>query len=206
MLAQAAQSGWLPYLLFESPGWLMVPLAVIWAGTRITGRRTGNKRLMHLSWIALGLVAAVFASSYLVTTQREQLGGALKELLLAVEDKDFDAVRTLVDEQATIAYTGKENARPSFMKDELTREEMIGRLDQVRFDDIILIGSSAALDKQRDHGITGMRLNVKGTVGDYPGTQVSEWAVRWKYVDGRWVAIRLECIKIGADALFNRPE
>lgn len=207
MLASAAaHSGWVPYLLFESPGWLMVPLALMWAVTRITGRRAGNKRLMRLSWIALGLVALVFAASYFVTTPRERLGGALERLLLAVEDKDFAEVRRLVGDEATIAYTGKESARPAFMNDELTREEMIGRVDRVRFDDIILLSSYAKLDSVPGYGTTGMRINAKGTVGDFPGTQVSEWAIRWREVEGRWVAVRLECIKIGADALFNRPE
>lgn len=196
MLAQAAQSGWIPYLVFESPGWLMAFFALCFAVTRIVGRRTGNPRLMHLSWIAAGLVALLFAASYFVTTPREQLTAALRDLLLAVEDKRFDAVRTLVDDTAMI----------QFMDDELTREQMIAKVDEVQFDDIILLGSSATVDASQGYGITGLRLNVRGTVADFPGTNVSEWAIRWRYEKDtdRWVAIRLECIKFGADALFNR--
>ena len=195
MLAQAsAQSGWVPYLVFESPGWLMAGLALFFAVTRIAGRRTGNRRLLRLSWVAVGLIAALFAASHLVTTQRERLTLALKDLLLAVEDKRFDDVRARVDEQATV----------QFMGDELTREQMIARVDRVAFDDILLLDSSSAMDKQQGYGITGLRVNVKGTVADYPGTNVSEWAIRWKYRDGRWVAARLECIRFGADAWLNR--
>ncbi|MFK7789493.1 MAG: hypothetical protein AB8C95_08410 [Phycisphaeraceae bacterium] len=196
MLAQAAQSGWLPYLIFESPGWLMAGLALGFAVTRIIGRRTANPRLLHLSWIAAGLVALLFASSYFVTTQRETLTVALKDLLLAIEDKRLDDVRIMVDEQAMT----------QFMGDELTREQMLTRIDAVQFDDIILLDSSALLDPQKGFGITGMRINAKGSLSDFPGTQVSEWAIRWKRVDDRWVAIRLECTKFGADALFNRPD
>jgi len=196
MLADAAQSGWVPYLLFESPGWLMAGLAVGFAVTRILGRRSGNPRLLHLSWIAAGLIGVVFALSTFVTTPREELGVTLKELLLAVEDKRLDDVRQMVDEQAMV----------QFMGDELTREQMLARIEAVQFDDIILLGSSAVMDKQQGYGITGLRVNAKGTVADLPGTQVSEWAIRWRRVEGRWVAVRLECIKIGVDALFNRPE
>ena len=206
MLANAAQSGYLPYLLFESPGWLMFGLAMGFAVTRILGRRTGNERLIHLSWIAVGLIAVLFATSMLVTTKREKLTVALKELLLAVEDKDFDTVRTLVDETATIAYTGSENDRPPYLEAELTRDQMILVVDQVTFDDIILIGSSAAMDSQQGYGITGMRINAKGSINDLLGMNVSEWAIRWRYQDGKWVAIRLECTGMGDDVLFNRPK
>lgn len=188
MLAQAAsQSGWVPYLLFESPGWLLVVLALMWAGTRIIGRRTGNKRVMHLSWIALGLIAIVFATSHFVTTQREELLIALEELLDAVEDKQFDAVRTLVDDEAMV----------QFMDDELTREQMIDRVDAVEFDDIILLTHYSELDGKSGYGRTIFRVNAKGTVNDFPGVKVSEWVIRWRHVDGRWVAVRLECIEMG---------
>ncbi|MEM6258060.1 MAG: hypothetical protein AAGI37_07070 [Planctomycetota bacterium] len=205
MLAQAAQSGWVPYLLFESPGWLLVPLAVVWAGTRITGRRTGNKRLIHLSWIALGLVAAVFASSYFVTTQREQLGVALKELLLAVEDKRLDDLRTIIDEQATAAYAGDKSA-PPFLSGVLTRDQILAQIEAVDFDDIILINQIAKLDPQDGYGTTSFRVNVKASVDDFPGTNVSIWGIRWKRVGERWVVIRIECFEFGGDAWFNRPE
>jgi len=196
MLAEAVQTGWVPYLLFESPGWLMAFLALGFVVTRILGRRTANPRLIHLSWIAFGLIVLLFASSYFVTTKREKLTVAVNDLLLAVEDKQFDDVRALVADEAMVQFRG----------DELTREQMIARVEQVEFDDIILLGSSAAMDTQQGYGITGLRVNAKGTVRDFPGTQVSEWAIRWRYVDGRWVAIRLECTRIGADALFNRGD
>lgn len=197
MLAQIAQqSGYLPYLLFESPGWLMTGLAVCFAVTRVIGRRTGNKRVLHLSWIALGLVVLVFAVSHFVTTQRETLAQALDDLLLAVEDKRLDDVERLI----------AADAMTQFMGDELTRDQVLARIDEVQFDDILLLDSSALLDKQQGYGITGLRVNAKGAIADYPGVNVSEWAIRWRYVDGRWVAIRLECIKFGADALFDRPD
>ena len=193
MLASAAQSGWVPYLLFESPGILMTAFAVCFALTRLIGRRTGNKRVLHLSWVSLGLVAIVFAASYFVTTPRETLAQALKDLLLAVEDKRLTDVERLIDPDAMTLFQG----------DELTRQQVLDRIDQVQFDDILLLDSSALLDTQQGYGITGLRVNVKGTVADFPGVNVSEWAIRWRQVDGRWVAIRLECIKFGRDALFD---
>jgi len=174
----------------------MFALAICFAVTRILGRRSDNPRLMHLSWIALGLIALLFASSYFVTTPREKLTVALRDLLLAVEDKRFDDVRALVDDEAMVAFMG----------DELTRDEMIQRVDKVEFDDIILLNSAALLDTEPNTGTTAFRVNAKGAVNDFPGTNVSEWAVRWRYRDGEWVAIRLACIEMGAELLFNRKD
>lgn len=197
MLADAVgQSGWVPYLLFESPGFLMAGFAICFAVTRIVGRRTGNPRVLHLSWIAVGLLAIVFATSYFVTTEREELQVALKDLLLAVEDKRFDDVRGMIDEQAMTQFRG----------DELTREQVLARIDGVELDDILLLGSSALLDTRKGYGSTGFRVNAKGAVADYPGVNVSEWMIRWRRDNDRWVAVRLDCVEFGADALFNRND
>jgi hypothetical protein len=194
MLADAAQSGWVPYLLFESPGWLMVFFALSFAATRIIGRRTGNPRLLHLSWISIGAIAVLFAASYFVTTQREELAEAVEALVLAAEDQRMDDLEAMIDPEAMTLFQG----------DELPRDRVLERIASVEFDDIILLDSSALLDTQAGYGITGLRVNAKGSVNDFPGTNVSDWAIRWRYVDGRWVAIRLECLAFGADAIFNR--
>lgn len=196
MLAIAAQSGWVPYLFFESPGILMTAFAVCFALTRLLGRRTGNKRVLHLSWVSLGLVLAVYAASSIVTTPRETLAQTLDELLLAVEDKRLADVERLIDPDAMTQFQG----------DEFTRQQLLDRIDSAAFDDVLLLDSSALLDTQQGYGITGLRVNVKGTIADYPGVNVSEWAIRWRHVDDRWVAIRLQCIKFGAEALFHRPD
>lgn len=196
MLVSAAQSGWVPYLLFESPGILMTVFAVCFALARLVGRRLGNRRVLHLSWVSIGLVLAVFAASSIVTTPRETLAQTLDELLLAVEDKRLTDVERLIDPDAMTQFQG----------DELTRQQVLDRIDSVTFDDILLLDSSALLDTQQGYGITGLRVNVKGTIADYPGVNVSEWAIRWRQVGDRWVAIRLECIKFGAEALFSRPD
>lgn len=197
MLAPIEQeSGWLPYLIFESPGWLMAILAFCFAVTRIVGRRTGNPRLMHLSWISFGLIAALLAASYFVTTPREQINTALKDLLLAVEDKRLADVRSMIDEQAMT----------QFMGDELTLEQVMHKINAVEFDDIILLSSLVSLGPEPGYGSTIFRVNAKGAVAEFPGVNVSEWVIRWRLVDGRWVAVRLRCTAFGADAIFNRSD
>lgn len=206
MLAAMTKPGLIPYVLFESPGWAMFTLALCFAVTRILGRRMGNKRLIHLSWIAAGLIALLFATSYFVTTKREKLTVALKELLLAIEDKDFDTARKLVTEKAKVAYSGEEKYRPPYMDAEMDREKMIGLLNQVEFNDILLMSSVAYLDTQPDIGTTAFRVNVNGSLNGFPGISVSDWAIHWKYVDGKWVATGLECIDMGADSIFKRRD
>lgn len=191
----AQQSGWVPFLLFESPGILMAVFAICFALTRLIGRRTGNKRVLHLSWAALALTGVVFAASHWVTTPRETLIQALKDLVAAVEEKRFADVEQMIDPFAVTLFMG----------DELSRQQVLDRIDAIMFDDILLLDSSALVDTQTGYGITGLRVNVKGTVADYPGVNVSEWAIRWRYEEksGRWVAVRLECLQFGAEGLFG---
>ena len=172
----------------------MLVLALGWASLRIAGRRTQNKRLLNLSWVPIGLVVVLYVTSSLVTTQRESLQIALKDLLLAVEDNEPDAIRALIAPEAMT----------NFQKQELDRDQVLARIDETKIDDIRLIGASVLLDQKKGMGVTGIRVNVKGSLSDIAGTHISEWAIRWRYEDGQWRATRFECIAIGADALFNR--
>ncbi|MGB0767831.1 MAG: nuclear transport factor 2 family protein [Phycisphaeraceae bacterium] len=197
MLASVGeQIGWVPYLLFESPGWLMAGFAIVWAAMRVIGRRTQNPRLLRVSWCFLAGVALTAAAGHFVTTDRERLETALTDLLLAVEDNDLARVRALIDPDATTRFMAKE----------LDRNDVIERIDDATIDDIKLLSKAVLLDNEPGFGTTAIRVNAKGSFADFPGTQVSEWAIRWRLEDDRWRAVRFECVAIGADAIFGRSD
>lgn len=180
-------------ILFESPGWAIVVFAIAWALLRVTGRRTDNKRLMHLSWLSLAFVGALVATSSLVTTKREELPKALDAMLLAVEHKDTAKFRQLV---LPDAMTGVFNR-------ELTRDQVEAMIDSAKINDLKATSSSVVFE-DADNAQTLILIRADGSVSDMPGVEISEWAIRWRYTDGQWRAQRLQCIAIGADAIFNR--
>lgn len=193
MLAQAGQDmGWLSRTLFESPGIAILVLALLWASMRVIGRRTDNKRVLLVSWLPLLFVGGLLASSTLVTTPTERLAQTVKELLLAVEDEEMQELGELILPEAMTA----------FLKREMPRDAVFERIEKAQINDLNLTGLVVMLENETT-GSTLMRVRADGVVADVPGIEISEWAIRWTYVDGRWRAIRLECTAIGADAIFN---
>lgn len=191
------------YFLFDSPWLVIAGLAITWTLLRIAGRRSGNKRLLHLSWVALGLIGALWLSATLVTTPREELESQLKALLDAVEDQDIARFREVVLPEAMTRFplNGMDVNRAS----ELDRDAVEAQLNRAKFDDIILLNSTAVVDGPTQ-GATLIRVRAEGASGGVQGMHFSEWAIRWRRVDGQWRAQRLQCTAVGADAFFNKKK
>lgn len=180
--------------LFQSPGWAILVFAVVWALMRILGRRTENRRVMLASWLPLLLVGGLIACDWSVTTRREQLPQAVVDLLLAVEEKDAPRFRELVLPEAMT----------SIFKKELSRDEVEAMVNQAKIADLMVTSSSLHLEEDQDTAMTMILVRADGSVNNAPGIEISEWAIRWRYVDGQWRALRLECTAIGAQAIFGR--
>lgn len=180
-------------VFFESPGLMIAGLAVVWAVMRVVGRRSGNKNLLRGSWVPLGLIVALLLTSMLVTTEREEIADAVDELILAVETEDIAALEKRILPQAMTNFLSREH----------TRDEVVSLLERTKVEDLTLLSSSVKID-DNNVGSSLIRVRSKGEAGGIPGIMVSEWAIRWRYEDGAWRALRIECDKMGADAMFNR--
>lgn len=195
MLAQAElRVDWMSRVLFESPAWAIVVLAILWTLTRLTARRMGNERLLTLSWAPLLLIGALLLTSTLVTTQRERLMQTQKQLLLAVEEQDFEAFHRIVPEDAdTFFPPGATNSR-------LTRAQVEHRISQSKVRDITLLGSEASLVND-DQAVSVIRVRGEGEFGGFGGVQIFKWSIMWRLEDGQWRAYRFECLEVGFNPL-----
>ena len=182
----------LNHLLFESPGWIILGLAVVWTVMRLVGRRSGNVKLMRASWLPLGLIVSLLACASLVTTPREALAKTMTQLLLAVEYNDMPAFREMVLPEAMTSVFDREMSR-----DEL--EKLIGK---AKINDLKVTSSSIHIEG--DSAMCMVIIRADGSVANAPGIQLTRWAIRWRLEDDQWRAQRLECLAIGADAVFNR--
>jgi len=200
MIAQTSlRTDWVSHIFFESPGWAIVVLAIIWMATRIAGRRTGNKRVAHLSWLPLLLVVALIASSRLVTTKRELLVQTLRTMILSVEQQDFPAFRVVVDERAEAFFPPEPNAQ------RFTRDMIEAKLKKASVRDIMLQDWSAAMIDDKD-AVTVIRVRAQGDYDGYGGVQLFKWAIEWSYDGSAWKAKRFECLEIGIESLFNNKD
>ena len=197
LAATQLQADWFTHLVFESPGWALVVLALVWMALRVGGRRSGNKRLMHLSWIPLGLVAVLIATSTMVTTKREQLLATQNQMLVVIEDGDYSAFRQIVTADAEALFPPGRSAQT------FTRDGMEAQLQSADVKDLLLMSSQAAVIDETT-AVTVIRVRARGDYAGVVGVQVMQWSIEWRYTDGQWQAYAFECTKIGVDALLNR--
>lgn len=199
MLAAQAElrADWVSHYLFESPWLIIAGLAILWTVLRIAGRRTGNAKLSRISWIPLSLAVVAWFGSVLITTPREELNTALDNMLLAVEDQDFETFRSIVPEDAEAFFP------PGKAAERHTREQVERRLQDANLSDLILLGADSAMENDRE-AVSVIRVRAQGDYRGVSGVQIYKWAIKWRYVDGRWQARHFECLEIGFSIGNNR--
>jgi len=194
LLAVELSFDWVSHFLFEDPSWAIVALAVVLVVVRLIGRRTGNKKLLLASWLPLVLMLALWASSSLVTTHREQLVQTMQDMLLSVEDGDMPTFRAIVAEDADIYFPPGDNP-PRF-----SRQQVEDRLSPIKVSDILLLGVQSAMVGDND-AATVIRIRIDAELGGMAGIQIHTWEITWAYRDGRWQATRMQCTEAGFNPL-----
>ena len=190
LAATELEADWLSHSLYESPWMIIIGLAILWTLLRIVGRRTDNTALRRASWAPLILIGALALTASLVTTKREQLNDTLDELLLSVEDRDFETFRLVVTDDAEAFFP------PKPFGQRFTRDGVEDRLKDLKLRDLILLASESAFIDDKD-AATYIRVRAQGSEAGIEGIQVFEWSIKWRYQDGQWRAYRFECFKIG---------
>lgn len=91
---------------FNTPWWLPTAIVVVGAVVFYVANNRVEKRLraVGLSIILLGVVVAVV--SYFVNTDLEKAESHTRQLVSAVGKKDWDAVRTLLDNNTSVSIAG----------------------------------------------------------------------------------------------------
>lgn len=188
-------TNWVTEQLFESPWMIIMGLALVWAVLRVAGRRTGNTRLMRLSWVALALLVGLWALAAVVTTPREAIRDRLDALLLAVEHKQIEDYEDIVLPEATTQFLGMQ----------MTRDQVKRLVESADVKDLLI--TAATIDVQSDEQAAAyIRVRASGTVADGVGVNLSEWAIRWRYEDGQWRALRFECTSVGLQNIFGQDK
>ena len=89
-------------LIFEAPWWLYVAPAVVGAALAVTGARRGDKTLRNVGVGLLLVGVAVYAAGRTVETSQETVTRRSRELVTAVERKDWAALSGYLDPQARL--------------------------------------------------------------------------------------------------------
>lgn len=173
----------------ESP-WLLMGVLALAGFVAFWVFNTRGKLRIGFAAAAIGLALAggVFALASMVTTPREEIMHATRELVRTVVDNDKPGARLLLDDTLRFDVPRVTN--------ELDRESVLTQIDRAH--DIV---------EMRGHRVLAVRADTRGpeigrslveiwleTSGAPPRTT---WQIDWaRLPDGRWVATRIEAVNI----------
>ncbi len=93
-------------LLFDTPWWMPLGLAVAGIAIWLSGNNRRDKALMGIGSVAVLAAVALTAISYIVHTPRELAERATRALVAAVVQHDLDSAREVLDPGAHVSVMG----------------------------------------------------------------------------------------------------
>ena len=110
-------------LLFDTPWWLLTLIAVIAIALLLSGNKRQNTRLKIAGLVALLLAIGLFTSSWLVDTDVEKVTKRTRQLVAAINDRDWKTFESLLDPKTSFAIY---NNRPQLVAGAQATADRIG--------------------------------------------------------------------------------
>lgn len=183
----------LQHHLFEAPLMPAAVLVVLGIGLFAGFNRAGNPKrglILGLALVLLG--AAVAATGYLVTTERERLADRMTELVNAVAAPDPASLSAMLDEHAETRFRGILIASGRQPVVNRVERELTGR---AAVSEHTVSRRTAHLESSRS-ALT--QAHVRVSPRNYPGRYGTWFRVRWVRSDesSPWLAESIECLHI----------
>lgn len=159
-------------LLFDAPWWLLLAIVGTGAYVAYDGNRKQEKQLFHagLAILLLGILLA--AVSYVVDTDRETAIKRTRGLVAAVNARDWNGFRALLDPQTSIyGFRGP---------DSITRTAQTAA-ERYRVSAVRITGT----DVQRSTGVITIAIRVYSESG--VGSLLTDWQFQYQDFGQGWV-------------------
>jgi hypothetical protein len=178
-------------LLFDPPWYLPLGIAALGIYLFIYGNRRQDTRLRGIGGGVLLLAVGLFLLGRVMDTDREKAEKGTRQLVAAVEKRDWPAMTALLDPKASVGTPNGPvySSRDQIIAGATVATERFGVKNihilslTSRQDDTAI---TVDLDALSDQGITGQ---------PFPTSWQFEWQER---ADG-WKLMRIVCLKIGQD-------
>ncbi|MEO1235359.1 MAG: hypothetical protein AAFX76_01080 [Planctomycetota bacterium] len=176
-------------LLFENPWPGVIACVGVSAVLRVTGKRTGNGKLLGVSWAALIAGLGLYAAAALIETDREALIAGTERFVVAVGGADAPALDALLDPRAALVGPGGtywDQLTGPFIADEVT-------------DHAVTDVAARAIDAVSNRpGFGASTMDVRCRVNGVPTP--STWELRWakdeagdwRIVEARWLTLGVQ--------------
>lgn len=188
-------------LIFDAPWWLYVVPAAIGVVMAYVGLKRADKTLRNVGVVAILIGVAILVASKIVETDTEIVARQSKELVLAVEKRDWTKLASMLEPEAAVTLAGAADVYTS-------RDQIVQACKSRVEGSTVTALSVTALEPKKESATlisTGIQVYVTadGTVGrPFP----TDWRLEWaKAADGKWLIREIAAIQIGNVRAADTP-
>ncbi len=179
-------------LIFATPWWLPTGLIVVGVILVVGGNGRQQKGTRNAGVGLLVVAVVVVLLSHFVDTDRKRAARQTKELIAAVQDRDWSKMTALLDDDATVStpFGQLYGNRREIVDEAKALSERHG---------LKAVGGSMVRETQDNAGIVVL-MDTSATVdaggmGAYPVPSV--WEFDWQETAGEWHVHQITCVSIG---------
>lgn len=181
------------HLLFDTPYWILGALAVVGIALFVTGNNRTDMTLRNVGAGIVGVGLLMFLVSWFVDTPEEKCVKNSKQLVEAVEKRDWDTFNRLVAPRAKLSIMGAPGVATYRNREEL----LAGARDGVeRFD----LKTARVFDSTVRNNVDYISVDVTvySEQGQgITGTLTSAWQLDWQETDDGWVCVEIIAKRVG---------
>jgi phosphate/sulfate permease len=165
-------------LLFETPWWLPTSLIGVGIVLFFVGNRRQEKQVMLIGIVLVILGVTNAMVSYFVMTDMEKVVARTKQLVVSVNNRDWETFRSLLDRQTSL--DGYHN------RDQLVAGAK-ATADQIGLKSVRITGYDT---QQRD---TLIIVNIHAySEQDAAGPAVTDWQLQWENLGNGWLLYNIQ--------------
>ena len=185
-------------LLFNTPWWLPTSIIAAGIGLFLTGNARQKTRVRNVGAIVALLGVLLIVVSWEVETPKEIADRQTREIIHAVEKKDWPAMTRLLDPKSslgTVQLTIFSN-----------REDLVNgaKNSSERWQlQSVIVTSLSVVQDQSDITVDVDVLSTQDSTMGRPVT--SSWKFDWEQSDKDWKLERITCLKIGDQEVSRLP-
>jgi hypothetical protein len=182
-------------LLFDTPYWILGALAIVGIALFVTGNNRTDATLRNLGVAVVGVGLLMLLVSWVVDTNEEKCLKRSKQLVEAVEKRDWDTFNQLVSPRAKLSIMGAPGISTYRNRDEM----LAGAREGVeRYD----LKSATVYDSEVKSNVDYISVDVsiyseqgQGIIGSLQ----TAWQFDWQETDTGWV-----CVEVIAKRVANQ--
>lgn len=177
--------------LFDTPLWALAGFAIVGIAVFVMGNNRTDAATRNIGIAILGLGALLFALSWFIDTGKEKSVKNSRQLVRAVQDRDWPTVEKLISPRFSAKIIGTSNVTYR------SKAEMIEAIKMAV--DTFDLKSAKVLSIEGTNNVDFIRVNLdvyseQGRTMGYPIT--SSWQFDWQDLQEGWQLSEITALKI----------